>query len=303
MSVPIIKSPRAMRQWTFEQRCAGRTVGLVPTMGGLHEGHASLMRESVSCNDVSVLSIFVNPAQFAPHEDFDRYPRTFDADLALAKEIGIDAVYAPTSSTMYGQDFASYLTVERVQDGLCGGSRPHFFRGVATVVTKLFNAVLPHRAYFGQKDAQQCAVIKRMTRDLDFDIDIVELPIVRDADGLALSSRNQYLSPAERLKALNLSKALARGLELMQDGERDIRRIEEAVRAELADLDIDYVAVVDADSIEPLAVAQGNILLAVAAHIGATRLIDNMKYTCPDSTADGFPRTDSRKREYAISAK
>ncbi len=303
MSVPIIKSPRAMRQWTFEQRCAGRTVGLVPTMGGLHEGHASLMRESVSCNDVSVLSIFVNPAQFAPHEDFDRYPRTFEADLALAEGIGIDAVYAPTSSSMYGQDFASYLTVERVQDGLCGGSRPHFFRGVATVVTKLFNAVLPHRAYFGQKDAQQCAVIKRMVRDLDFDIEVVELPIVRDADGLALSSRNQYLSSAERLEALNLSKALARGLELMQRGERDIRRIEEAVRAELADLDIDYVAVVDADSIEPLAVAQGNVLLAAAAHVGATRLIDNVKYTFPESAADGFPRADSRKREYAISAK
>jgi pantoate--beta-alanine ligase len=292
-----------MRQWTFEQRCAGRTVGLVPTMGGLHEGHASLMRESVSRNDVSVLSIFVNPAQFAPHEDFDRYPRTFEADLALAEGIGMDAVYAPTSSTMYAQDFASYLTVERLQDGLCGGSRPHFFRGVATVVTKLFNAVLPHRAYFGQKDAQQCAVIKRLVRDLDFDIEIVELPIVRDADGLALSSRNQYLSSAERLKALNLSKALSRGLELMQRGERDIRRIEEVVRAELADLDIDYVAVVDADSIEPLAVAQGSVLLAAAAHVGATRLIDNVKYTFSDSTADGFPRTESREREYAISAK
>jgi pantoate--beta-alanine ligase len=291
-----------MQQWTFEQRCAGRTVGLVPTMGGLHEGHASLMRESVSCNDVSVLSIFVNPAQFAPHEDFDRYPRTFEADLALAEEIGIDAVYAPTSSTMYVQDFASYLTVERVQDGLCGGSRPHFFRGVATVVTKLFNAVLPHRAYFGQKDAQQCAVIKRMVRDLDFGIEIVELPIVRDADGLALSSRNQYLSSAERLKALNLSKALSRGVELMERGERDVCRIEEAVRTELADLDIDYVAVVDADSIEPLAVAQGNVLLAAAAHVGATRLIDNVKYRFPESAADGFPGSESREREYAISA-
>jgi pantoate--beta-alanine ligase len=272
-------------------------------MGGLHEGHASLMRESVSCNDVSVLSIFVNPAQFAPHEDFDRYPRTFEADLALAEEIGIDAVYAPTSSTMYAQDFASYVTVERVQEGLCGGSRPHFFRGVATVVTKLFNAVLPHRAYFGQKDAQQCAVIKRMVRDLDFGIEIVELPIVRDADGLALSSRNQYLSSAERMKALNLSKALARGVELMERGERDVRRIEEAVRTELAGLDIDYVAVVDADSIEPLAVAQGKVLLAAAAHVGATRLIDNVKYTIPESAADGFPASESREREYATSAK
>ena len=294
MSVPIIKSPGAMRDWSFEQRCAGRTIGFVPTMGGLHEGHASLMRESARRDGVSVLSIFVNPAQFAPHEDFDRYPRTFDADIALAEEIGMDAVYAPTSSTMYAEDFTTYVEVAHVQEGLCGGSRPHFFRGVATVVAKLFNAVLPHRAYFGQKDAQQCAVIRRMVRDLDFGIDIVELPIVRDADGLALSSRNRYLSPEERQRALQLPQALSRGLDLMQGGEREAHRIEEAVRAGLADLDIDYIAIVDADSIEPLTEAKGTVLLAAAAQAGATRLIDNVKYTVPEAGESGALELDSR---------
>ncbi|MDP7640627.1 MAG: pantoate--beta-alanine ligase [Candidatus Hydrogenedentes bacterium] len=295
MSAPIvINNPRDMREWTFQQRCAGQTVGLVPTMGGLHEGHASLMRESAGRDDASVLSVFVNPAQFAPHEDFDQYPRTFDADLALAERIGMDAVYAPTSSTMYADDYSAYVKVEGLQEGLCGGSRPHFFRGVATVVTKLFNAVLPHRAYFGQKDAQQCAVIKRMVRDLDFGIEIVELPIVRDADGLALSSRNQYLSPEERQRALSLPRALSLGLDLMQNGEREIHRIDSAVRDGLADLDIDYIAIVDAVRIERLVEAKGTVLLAAAAQVGATRLIDNVKYTIPDAGDRNASGLDSR---------
>jgi pantoate--beta-alanine ligase len=185
--VKIVESPDDMRAWSFEQRCSGRTIGFVPTMGALHEGHASLMRAAARGNDAAVASIFVNPTQFAPHEDFNRYPRTFDADCRLSEEIGMQVVYAPTAASMYPEGYATYVNIERVSQGLCGRSRPVFFRGVATVVTKLFNAVLPHRAYFGQKDAQQCAVIKRMARDLDMGIEIVEMPIVREPDGLATS--------------------------------------------------------------------------------------------------------------------
>ncbi|HQH54292.1 MAG TPA: pantoate--beta-alanine ligase, partial [Candidatus Hydrogenedentes bacterium] len=194
----VFHTADAMRAWSEAQRAAGKTIGFTPTMGALHPGHESLMRAAAAQNDVSVLSIYVNPTQFAPHEDFNQYPRTLEADSALAARVGVNAIYAPADRAMYPEGYATYVDIERITQRLCGGSRPHFFRGVATVVTKLFNAVRPHRAYFGQKDAQQAAVIRRMTRDLDMGIEIVEMPIVREPDGLAMSSRNKYLSPGER---------------------------------------------------------------------------------------------------------
>lgn len=275
--VAIIESPEAMRAWSFAQRAAGKTIGFVPTMGALHEGHASLMRAASAENDLGVVSIFVNPAQFAPHEDFDRYPRTFEADSRMAAETGMRVIYAPRASAMYPEGYSTYVIVEGVSQGLCGGSRPHFFRGVATVVTKLFNAVLPHRAYFGQKDAQQCAVIKRMARDLDMGIEIVEMPIVREPDGLAMSSRNTYLDADERRRGLCLSRSLFAARERIEAGERDAKAIIEQVRAGMADVQIDYVELVDGNTMKPLDRIEGTILLAVAAWVGKTRLIDNIK--------------------------
>jgi pantoate--beta-alanine ligase len=271
-----------MRAWTEKQRRAGKTIGLVPTMGALHEGHASLMRAAVRDNDVAVLSIFVNPTQFGPNEDYEEYPRTFEADCRLAADIGIAALYAPDARTMYPDKYATFVEVERLTQGLCGRSRPTHFRGVTTVVTKLFNAVRPDRAYFGQKDAQQCAVIRRMTRDLDFGIEIVELPIVRKPDGLAISSRNRHLTPEEHQRALALSRALLAGHALLEAGERDPQKVIEAAQAALSGLDVDYVELVQADEMQPVGRVAGKVLLAAAVRMGATRLIDNIKYEVPD---------------------
>jgi pantoate--beta-alanine ligase len=248
-------------------------------MGALHEGHASLMRQSAKDNAVSIASIFVNPTQFAPHEDFDEYPRTWDADLALAEQCGITAVYHPNAKTMYPDGYSTYVRVERVSEGLCGRSRPHFFGGVATVCTKLFNATLPHRAYFGQKDAQQCAVMKRMVRDLDMGVEIVEMPIVREPDGLAMSSRNRYLSAEERARALCLSRALFDAERMLNGGERDGNKILDSVRNAMAPVRIDYVELVDAEDFQPVARVDGPVVLAVAAFLGDTRLIDNIKFS------------------------
>jgi pantoate--beta-alanine ligase len=275
----IIETPEAMRAWSFDRKCAGRTIGFVPTMGALHEGHASLMRAAAEQNDVSVMSVFVNPTQFAPTEDLEQYPRTFDADRTMAKDIGMDAIYAPKAATMYPEGYETYVEVRHITERLCGASRPMFFEGVCTVVTKLFNAVRPHRAYFGQKDAQQAAVIRRMTRDLDFDIEIVEMPIVREPDGLAMSSRNRYLSPDERGRAACLSRGLFRALNMLNDGERNTDTLVNTVREAMADVDIDYVELVDADTITPVDRVEGTILLAVAAQVGKARLIDNIKFT------------------------
>ncbi len=275
----VFRSAGEMRAWAFEQRREEKTIGFVPTMGALHEGHASLMREAARRDDVAVASIFVNPTQFAPTEDFDKYPRTWDADCAIARDTGVVAIYAPTASGMYPPGYSTYVEVGHVSEGLCGASRPTFFRGVATVVTKLFNAVLPHRAYFGQKDAQQCAVIRRMVRDLDMGIEIVEMPIVREPDGLAMSSRNAYLSPEERQRGLALSRALKVGESMLHGGEREAGRIVAAVREALPEVMIDYVELVDAEDFDPVEQVAGSVVLAVAAWVGKTRLIDNIKHT------------------------
>ena len=274
----IIETPEAMRLWSQERRCAGETIGLVPTMGALHTGHESLMKQAVKFDDVAVVSIFVNPAQFAPHEDYDQYPRTFEQDVDTAESLGLHAVYAPKASSMYPPGYATYVEVERLQDGLCGISRPHFFRGVATVVTKLFNAVLPHRAYFGQKDTQQCAIIKRMARDLDFGIEVVAMPIVREADGLAMSSRNAYLSPEERKRSLCLHKSLFEARGMLENGERDAERIVATMRETMRDVEVDYVSVVSADDLSPLKRVEGPVVVATAAKVGSTRLIDNVSF-------------------------
>lgn len=275
-----------MRAWSLNRRCEGATVGLVPTMGALHEGHASLMRQSAEDNAVSVASIFVNPAQFGPHEDFDKYPRTWEADLALAERCGIAAIYHPNSKTMYPDGYATYVHVERVSEGLCGRSRPHFFGGVATVCTKLFNAALPHRAYFGQKDAQQCAVMRRMVKDLDMDIEIVEMPIVREPDGLAISSRNRYLSGEERTRALCLSRALFDAERMLRGGERDGAKLMQAVRNRMAPVRVDYVELVNAVDFQPVARVDRPVVLAVAAYVGDTRLIDNIKFSPEEGSCD-----------------
>jgi len=282
-TMEIFHTAEAMRNWSREQRATGKRIGFVPTMGALHEGHLSLMRAAARDNDTAVASIFVNPTQFAPHEDFDAYPRQFERDAALCEESGIAAIYAPTASGMYPENFSTYVMVERVSEGLCGGSRPHFFRGVATVVAKLFNAVTPDRAYFGQKDAQQCAVIVRMARDLDMGIEIVEMPIVREVDGLAMSSRNVYLSSEERARALCLSRGLFAAQGQMEAGERDAETIKVLVRQAMSEVTIDYVELVDAATMDPVAAIQAPVLLAVAALVGATRLIDNVKYTPAES--------------------
>ena len=274
----IVDTPTAMREWSLKQRASGNTVGCVPTMGALHKGHMSLVNASVDTCDVTVLTLFVNPAQFAPHEDFDQYPRTFESDCALCEAAGVDAIYAPKASSMYPEHYATYVEVERLQEGLCGGTRPHFFRGVATVVTKLFNATLPTKAFFGLKDGQQFTLIKRMARDLDMGIEVIGMPIVREDDGLAMSSRNRYLSPEERQRALCLSQALFAAEAMMREGECKAEIIIQAVKAKMNGVDIDYVSLVDGNELTPVTSINGPVMLAVAATLGSTRLIDNIRF-------------------------
>ena len=274
----IIDNAKDMRAWSNEQRAAGKSIGCVPTMGALHEGHASLIVASVEQCDVTILTIFVNPAQFAPHEDYDQYPRTFESDCAIAEERGVDVVYAPKASSMYPEGYATYVEVERLQEGLCGITRPHFFKGVATVVAKLFNATLPDKAFFGMKDGQQITIIKRMVRDLDFGIEIIGLPTVREHDGLAMSSRNQYLNAEERKRALCISQALFKAHNAMEIGIEDAEEIVAQVHEDLKDVEVDYVALVDGNEMTPVERVEGPVMLAVAAFVGSTRLIDNIRF-------------------------
>lgn len=257
-------------------------VGLVPTMGYLHEGHLSLVRAARRENTHAVVSIFVNPTQFAPNEDLARYPRDEARDLALLEREGVDGVFAPRVGEMYAQGFSTYVTVEGLTGRLEGASRPTHFRGVTTVVLKLFNIIQPDRAYFGQKDAQQLAVIRRMTRDLDLPVRIVGMPIVREPDGLAMSSRNAYLTPEQRTAATVLRRALAAAEGAFADGVRDgaqIRRRVEGVIAEEPLAEVDYVSVADAETLEELQAFDAPALVSLAARFGQTRLIDNVVLT------------------------
>lgn len=275
----ILRTVDELRQWSRARRCAGESpIGLVPTMGALHAGHASLIRAArARCRHVAV-SIFVNPTQFGPQEDFSRYPRTFDADCALANAEGADAIFAPAVEEVYPAGAATFVQVAGLEDRLDGKSRPGHFRGVATVVTKLFVAAEADLAFFGQKDAAQVAVLRRMVADLRLATEIVVCPIVRNADGLALSSRNAYLNAAQREQALTLSHAVRRVEELVAQGERRAGLLIGAARRVFAaqpSVCVDYIALVDWATLEPIETAHPGTLFGVAAYVGTTRLIDN----------------------------
>ena len=264
-----------VRAWRKE----GLTVGLVPTMGYLHEGHASLVTASVSQCDRTVASVFVNPTQFGPGEDLETYPRDFDHDCALLESLGCDMVFHPEVSEMYPEGFATYVEIQSdMPKQLCGKTRPIHFRGVCTVVSKLFHIVTPDKAFFGQKDAQQLAIIRRMVRDLSIGIEIVGCPIVREADGLAKSSRNTYLSADERKAALVLSQSVFLGQKMAEEGETDADKIVAAMTAHIEAeplARIDYVSAVDGVTMMPVHEIRGTVLVAMAVYIGKTRLIDN----------------------------
>lgn len=274
----IVNTINEVREAVKAWHKQGLTVGLVPTMGYLHEGHASLIARASKENDRVVVSDFVNPIQFAPNEDLASYPRDIDRDAKVCEENGADIIFHPTPEEMYHKDFSTFVDITGPSEELCGKSRPIHFRGVCTVVSKLFLIASPDRAYFGQKDAQQLAVIKRMVRDLNFDIEIVGCPIIREADGLAKSSRNTYLSPEERKAAVILHKALEKGKELVLNGEKSAKSVIDTVTQIINSeplAKIDYVQVVDFPNIKVVEDINGDILTAVAVYIGKTRLIDN----------------------------
>lgn len=256
----------------------GNGLGLVPTMGFLHEGHISLVRRCRAENGVTAVSIFVNPIQFGPGEDLASYPRDMERDLSLLEQEGVDMVFAPLPEQMYSKDFSVHVDEEDLSRGLCGASRPGHFRGVCTVVTKLFNIIRPDRAYFGQKDYQQLQVIKRMVRDLNMSVEVVPCPIVREEDGLAMSSRNMYLTPEERQSALLLNRSLGMAEDMVKAGEKSNRKIRQAVTDMLNSdpaLSIDYVELKDAEDLKDLSEVNRKAVLALAVRVGKARLIDN----------------------------
>ena len=274
----IVETIAEVREQVKQWRKEGLTMGLVPTMGYLHEGHKSLIDRAVAENDRVVVSVFVNPMQFGPSEDLESYPRDMDRDAALCEKAGASLIFHPDPSEMYHKDFSSFVDMTTLTGGLCGKTRPIHFRGVCTVVSKLFNIVVPDKAYFGQKDAQQLAVIRHMVSDLNFGIEIVGCPIIREEDGLAKSSRNTYLSAQEREAALILSKSLAKGKEALKAGEADAVKIRQIILDEIATeplAKVDYVEVVDWNTLEPVETVKEPVLVAMAVYIGKTRLIDN----------------------------
>ena len=275
----VTKTVKETRDIVKEWKKQGLTVGLVPTMGFLHEGHASLIKKAREENDRVAVSVFVNPTQFGPNEDLEAYPRDFERDSALCESIGADLIFHPEPEDMYDSPCA-YVSIEKLSDNLCGKTRPIHFRGVCTVVSKLFNIVTPDRAYFGQKDAQQLAIIKKMVKDLNFDIEIIGCPIVREEDGLAKSSRNTYLNAEERKAAICLSRSVAKGKETIEKGmkaEKLLGEMTAVINAEpLAK--IDYVSAVDALTMEPVETIDRPVLVAMAVYIGKTRLIDNFSW-------------------------
>jgi len=269
---------QALRAQLEPIRRAGKTIGLVPTMGALHEGHLSLVRTAKTQTDVAVVSLFVNPLQFGPKEDLAKYPRNLERDRDLLESEGADYLFAPAIEEMYPPGAVTYVTVEELSNRLDGLSRPGHFRGVATVVAKLFHIVEPTRAFFGQKDAAQVAVLRRMVRDLNFALEIVVCPIVREPDGLALSSRNIYLNPTERQQALILSRTISHIREAFEQGERNVARMIAAGQGTFATepaARLDYLSIVDPESLAPVEAVNRPALLAIAAWIGTTRLIDN----------------------------
>ena len=274
----VVKTVKEVRDIVSAWKKEGLSVGLVPTMGFLHEGHQSLISKSESQNDRTVVSVFVNPIQFGPNEDLEAYPRDLNRDMQKVEEAGGDLIFNPEPEEMYPGHFTSFIDTTETTELLCGAVRPTHFRGVCTVVGKLFNIVQPDRAYFGQKDAQQLATIKRFVRDLNFPVEIVPCPIVRESDGLAKSSRNTYLSVAERKAALILSQSLKKGKEAIEAGEKSAKKVIDIITQNLQTeplARIDYVEVVDFENIQRVDTIVGNTLVAIAVYIGKTRLIDN----------------------------
>lgn len=275
----VITSVKEMREYSRKARLEGKTVGLVPTMGYLHEGHMSLARASVKECDITVLSVFVNPSQFSEGEDLDRYPRDIERDHTMAEKEKVDVLFAPSAREMYPEGYSTYVEVDgAVTSGLCGKSRPGHFRGVTTVVAKLFNIIMPHTGYFGQKDAQQAAVIRKMAKDLDVPVSISIMPIVREADGLAMSSRNSYLSVGERARAIRIPESLDKAADMIKDGEVSPEKIKNEIKKILLrddGLEVDYIETVDPETFKPVQDLRAVTLIAVAAKVGGTRLIDN----------------------------
>jgi len=277
----IIKTVKEMRGFSSQARQKGQTLVFVPTMGFFHDGHLTLMREGRKHGDILIVSLFVNPTQFGPSEDFQKYPRDFERDRGMAEGVGVDVLFIPEASAMYPPDHQTIVRVEKVTQRLCGKSRPTHFQGVATVVTMLFNIVMPHLAIFGQKDFQQLITIRQMVKDLCMDVEVVGLPTIREADGLAMSSRNFYLRPEERQAALALYRSLKKANELLQKGERQA----EKVLKEMTDIlfseplvKIDYVQICNASTLEDVHEIKGDVVIALAAYVGQTRLIDNLVY-------------------------
>jgi pantoate--beta-alanine ligase len=274
----IVSDPKEMQSLAAQWRAAGRKIVLVPTMGYFHPGHLSLMEYGKRAGDRLVVSLFVNPAQFGPSEDLDRYPRDLERDAALAREVGVDVLFTPEPAAMYPPGYQTFVTVTQLSQGLCGAARPGHFRGVATVVLKLFNLVQPHTAVFGEKDFQQLAVIKRMAADLDLPIEVVGRPIVREPDGLAMSSRNTYLNQEERAAALSLHRSLLAARDLAVSGARNRDNILEAVRQLITSTPhtrIDYLALVDPVTLQEVETINEETRLLMAVWVGQTRLIDN----------------------------
>jgi pantoate--beta-alanine ligase len=274
----LFETAGEMQKYSESLRLQGKKIAFVPTMGYLHEGHLSLMREGRSRGDCLAISIYVNPTQFGPGEDLDKYPRDFEGDEKLAEEVGCDVIFYPTNQEMYPENYHTYVNVEKITENLCGLSRPEHFRGVATVCAKLFNIVKPHAAIFGKKDFQQLAVIKRMVKDLNMDLEIIGMPTVREPDGLAMSSRNSYLKGDERESALSLSRSLKRAEEMYENGERNADRIIKEVRRCIDDHShtrIDYVKICDTETMEDSEYLDSESVLALAVWVGSPRLIDN----------------------------
>ena len=276
----IVETIREIQELINKERQQGKGIGFVPTMGYLHEGHLSLIRRAKAENSFVVVSIFVNPTQFGVGEDYETYPRDLERDAAMAKDAGADVIFHPSVKEMYPTGYKTYVEVVGITEKLCGASRPGHFKGVTTVVSKLFNIVKPDRAYFGQKDAQQVAVIQNMVLDLNMGVQVIPCPIVREEDGLAMSSRNTYLSGEERQAALILSKSLFKAVELIERGERRPEEIKDFISKEIQQqpkVNLDYVEIVHGVSLEGMDTIEGDVLIALAAKVGKTRLIDNIR--------------------------
>lgn len=275
----VINNISEMQSISDNLRRAGKKIGFVPTMGFLHDGHLSLIKESKINSDVTIVSIYVNPSQFGPNEDFEQYPRDFDSDEKLCKNAGVDIVFYPENQNMYSPQHLTTIGIKNLSNKLCGISRPNHFEGVTTIVAKLFNITKPHIAVFGQKDAQQCIIIKRMVSDLNFDIDIIIAPTIRENDGLALSSRNKYLSNMQRKEASKIYSALTNAKEKIDGGEKSASVIQNIIQESLQtimDSKIDYLSIVNIENLEPIETIKKSSLIAVAVYIGKTRLIDNI---------------------------